>query len=57
MVLMLSVIPARAAQAKPAPPSWWPEEDYLIFEGDPIYTSDAWADILEIGRASCRERV
>ncbi len=48
MVLMLSVIPARAAQAKPAPPSWWPEEDYLIFEGDPIYTSDAWADILAV---------
>lgn len=48
MVLTLSVLPAQAAQAKPTPPDWWPEEDYLIFEGDFIYTSDAWADILAV---------
>lgn len=47
LALLLSVFPAGAANAAPTPPSWWAKEDYLIFEDDPLYSSELWTRFLQ----------
>lgn len=44
--LVLSILPSYAVQIAPSAPFWITDEEYLIFENDPLYGSDRWNDIL-----------
>lgn len=50
LALLLSLCPIVHAEeaVTPTPPAWLPEEDYLIFPGDPVYEPETWQQVLEL---------
>lgn len=46
MLLTLTVPIAQAAEVQPTPPSWIEEKEYAVINGDPIYESENWTEVL-----------
>lgn len=49
LVLLAALTPAAsAAAAKPKAPAWVDADEYIVFEGDPVYEQATWSKILKL---------